>query len=165
MEQRAQDEQEQDFLKQQESLARQQAQDEVERSERVAEAEEIEAAEGARRSRLRDKERLEIERARMAESGVSLTEGTPLKIEEQNEITSSLNAADIFRQGLTRGSEIRFEGKQAERALLFEAGQLRHQRKLKKRTSRTKMATGLIKTGISGFGAQAGTTTPKKGIL
>jgi len=158
LEQQQQASQEQDFLKQQESLAREQAAEEVERSERTAEAEEIQATETARRSRLRDKELLEQERAFMAESGVSLTHGTPLKIEEENQITSALNASDIFREGLARGSEIRFEGKQAERALLFEADQHKFQRKLSKSTAKRKLIGGIVNTGFSAFGAQKGTT-------
>ncbi len=154
--------QEQDFLKQQEGLAREQAAEEVARSERTAEAEEIQATETARRSRLRDKELLEQERAFMAESGVSLTHGTPLKIEEENQITSALNASDIFREGLARGAETRFEGKQAERALLFEADQHAFQRKLSKSTAKNKLIGGIVNTGFSAFGAQKGTTGGKK---
>jgi hypothetical protein len=147
---------EQDFLERQEALARQEAQDAVDQSERIAGAEEEQAIETARRSRISDRKRLESERARMASSGVSLTEGTPLKIEEENDITSRFNANDIFNDGLNRAAETRFAGRQKERSLLFEANELGFQRKLSKRTAKTKMFTGAINTVMGGLGGQFG---------
>ena len=156
MQEQEQAKNEQEFLKQQEALARQQAADEVERSERVADAEEIQGIETARRSRLKDKKRLSSERARMGSSGVSLTEGSPLQIEEENDLTSILNTEDIFNEGLNRGAETRYAGKLAERSLLFEADQLGFQRKLSKSTAKSNLSTGILKSGIAGIGGYLG---------
>ena len=156
MQEQEQAKNEQEFLKQQEALARQQAADEVERSERVADAEEIQGIETARRSRLADKKRLSSERARMATSGVSLTEGSPLQIEEENDLTSILNTEDIFNEGLNRGAETRYAGKLAERSLLFEADQLGFQRKLSKSTAKSNLISGVLKTGVGAAGSFMG---------
>ncbi len=60
-------------------FARQQAGEVRDRSLRVAEGQEKQGAETARRSRIEDRKKLEKERARMATSGVSLIEGSPLQ--------------------------------------------------------------------------------------
>ena len=99
---------EQDLLESQEEMARQQAEEEVQRANRIAEAQEIEATETARRQRLKDKQMIERNRALAAGSGVSLTEGSPLMIEEQNLITSALNMNDIFDSGLAQAAETRY---------------------------------------------------------
>jgi hypothetical protein len=161
--QQQQAKQEQDVLKQQESMARQQASEAVDQAERVASAEEVHGIETAQRSRMADKKRLEAERARMGGSGVSLTEGSPLQIEGENQITSALNAQDIFNAGLTRGGETRFAGAQQERGLLFEAEQFKFQRKASKQKAKMDMITGIVNTGFGAFGAHKGTTAPKIG--
>ncbi len=164
MQQQEQAEAEQEVLASQANMAREQAADEVARSEREAEVTEIQAIETARRQRLEDKKRLKSERARMAGSGVSLTEGTPLLIEEESNINSMLNMQDIFNQGLNTGAEIRYAGKQTERGLLFEAGQYDYQRQLSKQSAKNKLTTGLIKTAVGGVGAYKGFSASPKTV-
>jgi len=153
MQKQEQAEADQDYLESQEAMARQQAEEEVQRSNRIAESEEIQATETARRGRLKDKKALARQRAFQATSGVSQTEGSPLMIDEQNQITSMFNMNDIFNAGLTRGSEIRYQGKQAERGLLFEADQYKYQRKMSKKKAKSQMITGLFNAAASGVGA------------
>jgi len=156
MQKQEQAEADQDFLQSQEAMARQQAEEEVQRSNRIAESEEIQATETARRGRLKDKKALARQRAFQATSGVSQTEGSPLMIDEQNQITSMFNMNDIFNAGLTRGSEIRYQGKQAERGLLFEADQFKFQRKMSKKKAKSDMIKGLFNAAASGVGAAKG---------
>lgn len=156
MQKQEQAEADQDFLQSQEAMARQQAEEEVQRSNRIAESEEIQATETARRGRLKDKKALARQRAFQATSGVSQTEGSPLMIDEQNQITSMFNMNDIFNAGLTRGSEIRYQGKQAERGLLFEADQFKFQRKMSKKKAKSQMITGLFNAAAGGVGAAKG---------
>tara|TARA_R110002153_G_scaffold135186_1_gene284657 strand:- start:169 stop:804 length:636 start_codon:yes stop_codon:yes gene_type:complete len=156
MQKQEQAEADQDFLQSQEAMARQQAEEEVQRSNRIAESEEIQATETARRGRLKDKKALARQRAFQATSGVSQTEGSPLMIDEQNQITSMFNMNDIFNAGLTRGSEIRYQGKQAERGLLFEADQYKYQRKMSKKKAKSQMITGLFNAAAGGVGAAKG---------
>ena len=154
--QKEQAEAEQDYLESQEAMARQQAEEEYQRAERIAESQEIQATEQARRGRLRDKKALERQRAFQATSGVSQTEGSPLMIDEQNQITSMMNMNDIFNQGLTQGAETRYQGAQVGRGLLFEADQYKYQRKMSKKTAKMKMITGAAKTITGGMGAYKG---------
>ena len=150
---------EQDVLKQQEAMARQQANEAEAQANRIAESEEVQGIETARRQRLQDKKRLESKRAFMAGSGVSQTEGSPLQIEEQEQITSALNSNDIFNAGLTRGAESRFAGQQQKRGLLFEAEQFKFQRKASKQKAKSQMITGLVNTAFGAYGAQKGASS------
>jgi len=99
----------------------------------------------------------------MAGSGISQTEGSPLQIEEMDNITSALNVNDIFNAGLTRGAESRYAGQQQKRGLLYEASQYKYQRKASKQKAKMQMITGVVNTGFGAFGAQQGTTAPKIG--
>lgn len=156
MQQQEQAEAEQDFLENQAAFARQQAEEEYQRAERIAESQEIQTIEEARRARLRDKKALERQRAFQAGSGISQTEGSPLKIDEMNLITSALNMNDIFDAGLAQGAETRYAGAQARRGLLFEADQYDYQRKLSKRKAKAQLTTGLFKTATAGLGGFMG---------
>ena len=161
--QQQQAEAEQDVLKQQEAMARQQAVEAEEQANRIADAEEVQGIETARRQRIEDKKRLEAKRAMMAGSGISQTEGSPLQIEEMDNITSALNVNDIFNAGLTRGAETRYAGQQQKRGLLYEASQYKYQRKASKQKAKMQMITGVVNTGFGAFGAQKGATAPKIG--
>ena len=129
------------------AFARQQAESEMERAERIAENEEVQAIETARRQRREDQRRMDVERARMAGSGVSLTEGTPLLVQEEDDLTSMLNIEDIFNAGLNEAAEIRYQGEQNKRGLLWEAEQSQYQGNLAKYTARQKVTSSLLAGG------------------
>lgn len=166
--------------KQQEAYAKQQAEEVSSEYERIAKIKDTNAKiieeqgiESARRRRMEDIKRIEEQRAMMADSGLSLNIGEPLKIQEENDITSRLNALDIFKNSMAMAEQKRYEanvdryrGEQRKRSLLWEAENYRYQADLEK--SNQKMIKVMtvasnITTGFTASSQAMGAMSANKG--
>jgi len=141
---------EQKELETQAQYQRQLAEEERERGERGSDATEKDAIERARRVRSNDRKIMEKNRAMMAGSGVSLTEGSPLKIEEENDITSRLNVNEIFDDGLNKAGEMRYQSKLTQRGLLNQASEFEYGATMQKYQRKQ-----VVRNFFIGMGAQA----------